>query len=137
MVSRSNERINMIIKLISKVLDIDEDSIRDYVIQSDTGREILDKNQAVLHDQATANACDVLSEMPKEVVNKKWDVRDIAHAYNELIMNGNGESNEARFSRFSKSEKDIVRKKRKEMRQSMKRDIEFKKEAARLAAEVE
>ena len=62
MAGRSNDRINIIVNVISELLGLDEKIVRECVINTETGQKILDKNQAVLHDQATANIYDILTQ---------------------------------------------------------------------------
>ena len=122
MFSRSKERIEIIVQVIAKVLDKDEDTIRDCVINSEIGQAIMDKNQVVLHDQATANVYEVLMEIPESVAGKGWTIEDISSAYNSLSYATIGGDEKAIFRRCDAKGKAIIRRNRRKMKNSMIKD---------------
>ena len=137
MAGRSNDRINIIVNVISELLGLDEKIVRECVINTETGQKILDKNQAVLHDQATANIYDILTEISESFFNVKWDVADIARIYNMLIISDESFDDRTKFARFSKKEKDAVRKTRKVAKKSLLRDAEAKRDTHRIIKDIE
>ena len=63
---------------------MDEESIKAYAVETETGEAILAKNQAVLHDQATANVYEILQELPESLVTEECSVEAISSAYNSI-----------------------------------------------------
>lgn len=85
MINHDN-RINCISYIVSKILNIDILKAKDYVLESNIGKAILDNNEVVLYDQSTANAYDIFKELKmKDIICELPDCEDITKYYLEYL----------------------------------------------------
>ncbi len=119
MSSRSKERLDIVIKVLSKLLHMDEESIKAYTVKTETGQAIMAKNQVVLHDQATANVYEILQELPESLVPEECSIEDISSAYNSISYPESEKCESFTGRHFDAKKKKIIKKQRKAIKQSL------------------